>query len=544
MAFDPCREWLGIDAVDLASPHVVLGVGPDESNPLVIAGAAEHRLRSLAAVTPGPFEKAHTALLIRVAEARDQMLAAAARRPPAPVVAPTVPVLSPPPPPRTVGLSAPPPPGGRPPVPPATPLPVPAVPVAPVTPVTPVMASPVPTAPDRAPLVPEPAPTPSMPPESAPPFVPPPVPSFGGSSIITGDDTGSPAWSGRPVAAPSNSGSGTVIAAMALLVAIAAGLGAYVMSTQGQQKVASRPPASHGGGNGSAKQPAAPMRPTAPKRAVGDDSGMEPPVTAGPAPQDDRPADEQDEMASREAEQRRLRSEEDARRERERREQEAAEKAGVEKERAAKEMAAREAAEREAREKAEREERERLERERVMAATKVEQSLRKALASLREGSYDAALKAVDAAKAAAGDDPEMDTRVERWRLLANYAKQLDRYRYEAIASANEGRDYQIGDRVVAVIEITSSTFVYKEAGQIRRGSRASLPKAIEHAILKQWFEKDGRAANHIFLGVNRLIDETPNLRIARSEWETALKGEPATRSLMPLLDDPILAGSN
>jgi hypothetical protein len=541
MPFDPCREWLGIDAVDLASPHVVLGVGPDESNPLVIARAADQRLQALAAVTPGPFEKAHTALLNRVTEARDQMLDAAARRPPAPSFAPIVPSLSPPPPPpRAGGLSAPPPPGGRPPVPPVVPMPVPPLPVPPS------LASPVPMVPDlmpSGPLVPEPAVPPPLLAGMAPPPVPPPVPSFGESALMPGD-AGAAGSRGMRPAAPTSSGSGTVFAAMALLAAIASGLGAYIYSTRGHHKVATHHAAANGAGHTDAKH-AADAKHHDPKQAAGDHGGKNPSPDAEATPPKDRPSadgDEDAKKAERRREERRRQAEEESRRERERREREAAEKARAAKERAAAEMAAREKAEQEAREKADREEEERMEKERALAATKVDESLRKAFASLREDNYDAALKAVDTAIDAAGDDGDLVTRAERWRLLVNYAKQLAGFRNEAFASANEGREYEIGGRVVSIIEINSSTFAFKEAGQIRRGSRGSLPKAIERAILKQWFENDGRAANHIFLGVQHLVDDPPNLRGVRTEWETALKGEPATKSLMPLLDDPILGG--
>lgn len=88
MAFDPCREWLGIDAIDLADPRLVLGVPPDAHDADLIARAAAARLEALQRVSPGPFAKAHTALVARVEEARDKLLAqapaAAALPPPVP----------------------------------------------------------------------------------------------------------------------------------------------------------------------------------------------------------------------------------------------------------------------------------------------------------------------------------------------------------------------------------------------------------------------------------------------------------------------------
>ena len=98
------------------------------------------------------------------------------------------------------------------------------------------------------------------------------------------------------------------------------------------------------------------------------------------------------------------------------------------------------------------------------------------------------------------------------------------------------------DRMISVVEIGPETYAYKEAGRIHRRPRASMPKAFERAIVRQWFDADGRAANHILLGVQLLLDEKPSLPAVRDEWETALAGESATASILPLLDDPILAG--
>lgn len=73
-AFDPCKQWLGIDAVDLVDPRRVLGLGPGEADPLAVLRAAEARLARLRGVDPGPFAVARQALLKRVEEAREAVL--------------------------------------------------------------------------------------------------------------------------------------------------------------------------------------------------------------------------------------------------------------------------------------------------------------------------------------------------------------------------------------------------------------------------------------------------------------------------------------
>jgi hypothetical protein len=75
--FDPCRQWLGIDAVELVTPHRVLGVSPLEADSLVIVRAADQKIALLRSVEPGTLALARDALMTRVEQARDSMLAAA-----------------------------------------------------------------------------------------------------------------------------------------------------------------------------------------------------------------------------------------------------------------------------------------------------------------------------------------------------------------------------------------------------------------------------------------------------------------------------------
>lgn len=91
MAFDPCREWLGIDALDLNDPRRVLGLPPHVRDADAIAQAAAARLQALRRISPGPFAKAHAALVTRVEESRARLLADAGAEAalPSPAPAPT-----------------------------------------------------------------------------------------------------------------------------------------------------------------------------------------------------------------------------------------------------------------------------------------------------------------------------------------------------------------------------------------------------------------------------------------------------------------------
>jgi hypothetical protein len=127
--FDPCRQWLGIDAVHAGNARLMLGVSLEEADPAVVLRAAEARLKLLRAISPGPFEMARAGLITRVEEAREKLLAEIAVSPQRPRSGSTVPFAMPAPPSqRPAGV--PPIAATRPAVIPALP---PAVPVAPPT---------------------------------------------------------------------------------------------------------------------------------------------------------------------------------------------------------------------------------------------------------------------------------------------------------------------------------------------------------------------------------------------------------------------------
>lgn len=172
-------------------------------------------------------------------------------------------------------------------------------------------------------------------------------------------------------------------------------------------------------------------------------------------------------------------------------------------------------------------------------ADDVDRRISEAATAFRGRDYESGTKALD--QADAGDDADLATRVERWRLLLDYARQLDGHVGKAIAAANKGREYTIGDRTFVIIEIGPDGYAYKDSGVIQRGPRASLPRVVERAILKAWYDGDPRPANGIFVGVHHLLDDDADLEKVRAAWEQALVGEPATASIMPLLDDPALA---
>jgi hypothetical protein len=142
--FDPCRQWLGIDAVDLSDPRRVLGILPSEMDPIVVLRAADARLKLLRGIAPGPFDMARNAIIKRVEDSREAVLSQIAAAPKAPLPVGTAFTMPSPPsgPGRPAGVAMPAPPvAGRPLQPPQVPM-VPQLPMAPAVPTQAVPQSP------------------------------------------------------------------------------------------------------------------------------------------------------------------------------------------------------------------------------------------------------------------------------------------------------------------------------------------------------------------------------------------------------------------
>lgn len=494
MAFDPCREWLGIDAVSLGDPARVLGVPDGCRDAAVIGRAAEARLESLRRVTPGPFAKAHAALTARVEEARDALLAAAFSASPATPTTDQRPSFAP------RGQSSAP------------------------------ASAPWLTAAD------EPAPVPT---------------SFARPEVDAESPLGSPIRRTAARGRSSSGAGGLLLTAFALLAAAVAVMVFLVVRPDpfGTQVAVKKPapaaPDTHetkhppGDPNPHPRQPAVVKHDSATKndarppamaaQATGGPTAAQ--VDPGDVTRDDREAERirtEAEARAREADRRRMEKEEQARREVEMAEQKAAAAAReAEEARRREEMAAKEGDQQAAQERAKMQE----------SLTK---ALRDAYAALQRGEFDTADRMIAAAGNHVGDDVEGATRIERWRLLATYAREFVKFRDQAYTAANAGREYAVDGKPFAIIEITPDKFVYKLAGKIERASRETVDPRIAMAVVEGWFEADGRAANHLFLGAQWLCLDPPNSARAKAEWRKAGDGGEQVEPLMALLDDPVI----
>ncbi len=469
MPFDPCREWLGIHATDLKDPHRVLDIPQTVTDGDTIARLAEARLAMLSKIAPGPFQKAHAALLMRVAEARDTLLATAtwdtAVEPPeeesvAPLP-PPLPVSEPSPVEVPISVNVP--------LPASAPLPVsvslPASALAPAS-----------YLPPQLPAVPEPEPAE----DDDSPYDAAPIP-------FASDD---------PLAYPSQStgtttksgGGGVGLIAIFLAVMIAGGYYAYKRFGVGQEAW-----------DVAINTVVAPLvDPPLPGEAIptpGSDVNQRPPDRSGEA--QEPPATASSPQQPPEPPSPPTPSEPDPETER------------------------------------------RVAEERARAAEFVNSSLQDAFDALKREEFDKADRAIEAASQYARDDFDAGTRVERWRLLAAYARGYADYRARAFRAASAGRDYEIDGRLIVVIEVTPANFTYRLAGRNYTVARKTMSPVLEVGVVEAWFAGGAKAANHFFLGARWLCKEPPNLTRARTAWQKAADGGEDAAPLMALLEDPI-----
>jgi hypothetical protein len=400
MAFDPCREWLGIDPADLADPRRVLGLDAGGHEPAVIERAAERQVSRLEAAATGPFEQSRAGLIRRIEWARAMLIE---RAPPAG--------------PGALGKTAP-------------------------------------------------------PPAAEPP-----------SDAFVFSEAASP----RPRRRRRSSGAGVLLVVAASLTAAAAGLVAFRLNQQGAatgRQLADRAdlPGQNQAPLAEPAESALPAGSGRPAALAGDanrkDSAAEPAPPPAATSVEDRPGPEPAMAADGDVD------------------------------------AGRQAA--------------------------IDSLLADALAALQREDFDAADRAVAGAAERAGDDVKAATRVEAWRLLANYAREFAGYREQAFAAAAAGREYSVADRVVAIVEVTPTTIVYKDRGRVMSAPRDRLEPRLARAIVEAWFAADGRAANHLFLGAHWFCLDPPNLRRAQAEWRTAGEGGEVVAPLLALCDDPVV----
>jgi len=440
MPFDPCREWLGIDAVDLGDPHRVLGIPGFANTPATINAAAEARLATLQEIDPGPFGRAREALVARIEEARQALL-------------------------QEAGPAVPPPPSWRAPPPPAAWQAGPASNQAPVL-GTPPFAQSHEASSDAAISEPE--------------ELPPGLPTVGTKR----------AKAARRRRGSSGDLTGALLGLVAVLLAVAAAVIAAVLTQRpshpvpgGQVAVAPQPtppqPTPKPKPKPNPKPTPAPVTQPQPQPASVPEPESEPAADLAPTPAPDPAPTPPPPPAV----------DDDAR---------------------------------------------------VRMEEAVDSALREAYKALQRQEFDTADRAITAASRQIGDDVEAATRVERWRLLATYARSFTGYREQAFEAANAGREYDLGNTRFSLIEITPEKFVYKIDGKIERVAADRVDPRIVLAIVEAWFAADGRAANHLFLGAQAFCLDPPDLRRARGEWQRAGQGGEQVSPLLALLEDPVI----
>jgi len=168
----------------------------------------------------------------------------------------------------------------------------------------------------------------------------------------------------------------------------------------------------------------------------------------------------------------------------------------------------------------------------------IEKALRAAYAAIRSGDFDAASGAIDSVES--GDDDAIRDRLARWQRFTGYAKGFKELREKAYQAAANS-EFELNDRIIIIVEIDEERIVYRDSGKQQRMRLEDLPPEIDRAIVEQWLGRDGRAANHLYLGASHLAKDRPSPADASREWRRAAAGGEADgRLLEPLVKDPVI----
>lgn len=479
-SFDPSREWLGIDAVDLADPRLVLGLPPGPITREAIIAAADVRLSKLRGLEAGPFTVARTALIRRVEESRDGLLASLP-------TARTASGFAPPPPPGAVPTPARRPPGPQPNrearhLRPSPPSPAPACP-AEVTRRTPARErGPGPTgriSPARRRswslplltvsiaaaaalavyngLVPSADRLLALAREKAPGFVDLALPT----DVPPATTTRPPGPRGRPVS-PSATGGAEQSPTRPQMIDEPASNAVRISTPAGAVETAPR--------ETSSPRP----EPTPQSQRAPQPPEHQPPLPAVvPQPVAQQPREQPPRPVARES-------------------------------------------------------------------ARIDDLLAGARAALAAGKFDKADDWLARARDAVGDGPGAD-RVAGWEQLAAHARKFATFRGQAL-KAGAGREFDVGRDQISVIEVTDRMFIFRHEGQNKRLPLDAVPEAIAMTMTKKWLAGGGHAANHLFIGARYLTRPEPDAAAARKSWLAAQQGGEDVSLLVPLLDDPLFRG--
>jgi DNA-directed RNA polymerase subunit RPC12/RpoP len=173
----------------------------------------------------------------------------------------------------------------------------------------------------------------------------------------------------------------------------------------------------------------------------------------------------------------------------------------------------------------------------------IDHLLREAYSALQREDFATADRALAEGESRAAGHRDANKRVTSWKLLASYARKYVPLREAAFQAANQGREYELDGEPFSVVEIRPDMVVYLLDGKHERVPRAALDPRIEMAIVEKWLDRDGRPANHIYLGVRWLCCDPPRLEPCRAEWQMAANRGAPVAALLPLLDDSVITSA-
>jgi formylglycine-generating enzyme required for sulfatase activity len=180
---------------------------------------------------------------------------------------------------------------------------------------------------------------------------------------------------------------------------------------------------------------------------------------------------------------------------------------------------------------------------RTAASFTLDRQLRDVFASLQSQRFKEARDVLEQSAAAARGDQQATERLERWQCLAQYAAEYPTYRDTALANATPGTEFDMGGRIIAIIDVTPQEVIFRDKGRNVRAPTNALPAGLQAAIIDHWLSSQGNAADHFVRGAAALARPKPDASVAREAWNAAVAGgEPHGGLLLAILEDPVIRG--
>lgn len=138
--------------------------------------------------------------------------------------------------------------------------------------------------------------------------------------------------------------------------------------------------------------------------------------------------------------------------------------------------------------------------------------------SLGERAFDKAQEQFEQAKGLAVTDEHRE-QLGGMEKVAELVKEFWGHVGEGTKSLEDAGELQVGNTLVAIVDVTETQLVIRAAGENKRYPLDRLPAGLALAIAKRWY--DERPENQLYLGAFYFVDPNDKLAEAKQVWDAA-----------------------